>query len=432
MPKALKQNTPHLSIHLDQEDSYRAGGIISGHVARGSHFVDAETILVIRLMGRIRTQIFAPAVNVPGENGSYRGHFDVFGPKGIEAVLYQGPLHIPRSSPNPQKWPFTLAIPLFQQTKSTEDLPRASVSLNASDKSHHVLPPSFTFKGRSADGHIEYSLEAVLEGKRNKVCKAAKAICITSLFSPIPITDFDLQFHSQAISTALTLKQSPSHTYDEYMSWKQRTWRLLHKPKGTSCRFYLHMLLPSVLQVNSDMCIPFQVRVILLDGAGTNEGDGKCEIRQVGMERASLELEAATTLLASSHLLAREDSESIRHELARYRRRKPNGKAIAAPKLPYKSATSDIHCLEGASSGEPLEVPVGPNSCFLDIGRKLGVTMAGIRLPEVLFPSFTSCIIKVTYCLRWDFVFDIAGQFVHVKGKQAVEVMGPTAKDITM
>lgn len=275
MPPTTKVCAPALSIELNSasnDNSYYAGDTIIGSVVRNLPIVATNASLTLKLCGRAKVKLRKTdydSVNNRHNTTYYRGRFVFFqaNPDETTQILHNGPLHIQKDKPDSQNWAFAMKIPIHTGLDLDSCEKASFLSLNQNDVDRDQLPPSG--HAHELDAYVEYYLEATLSFKRHG---GVLEKSISTLPFPIRIP----QESSPLMDWKLKSKESP-YSISSYrlvpgadsasLSLKQRSKQFFSTSSVPRLDFKLQLSTPSVIQMNSQDCIPLLVRIIPVPGA---------------------------------------------------------------------------------------------------------------------------------------------------------------------
>ncbi|KAL4801108.1 hypothetical protein BDV19DRAFT_7967 [Aspergillus venezuelensis] len=439
MARALPCNGPDLSIHLDSMKSFLTGQKISGYVSRTSPWVSTETNISISFHGRCSTEFI-------NRDAPCHSNLDLFGRDGFRSELFKGALHIPRSNPGNNNWPFEINIPSHPSSASLKSHPFGKASyLPLSCVEQHALPPSFDLANSitSSSFHelalIEYYLEATMttaDDPKHTGAIARLPIQIRCESSPFPITDFDVKIHSRQFNTVTSPRLTASAAVmDTARASKRQQLASALLGRGISSTphltFCLETSIASVLQSGSPYPIPFEIRAIPQWADTSKSIEGVPQI--ISINSFKLALHSTTSIIAFS-TGAVGASESVREE---HIKRKTILAEYAAPKQSKKMERNNEAQFEdqferATPSGKrslsltyrnPLTLPVDDISKALDLGQVLDMKLHHDHLQIHDVPTFVTYNVKRTYELKWKMALEVGGKILSVKGRHSVLIM---------
>lgn len=202
------------------------------------------------------------------------GKFSLFdSDKTTTQVLHSSkPITIEPSNKTSTSWFFAFTIPISIDLNSSlvaSGIPQEQSYLPLDlDAAAQPIPPTFNFKGGSSTGFIEYYLQVELQlsskGKglfssRDKI-KTYEAILpleVRHVSSRPLITDFKLQ--RQSIIQCISSHRLVSGLKDAELSFSQKAQKFLGSSKTPKLAVRIHIDFPTVLQLESETCVPFRV-----------------------------------------------------------------------------------------------------------------------------------------------------------------------------
>lgn len=352
------------------------------------------------------------------------GKFSFFdADKTTTRVLHTGkPMTIEPSSSSRTSWPFTITIPLsinHDSVVATGISQEHSYLPLGPDAAAQPIPSTFNFKGGASASFVEYYLQAELQlssqGKglfsgrdKIKTYEAILPLQVRHVSSGPPITDFKLQ--RKSIPQSISSPRLVPGMKDAELSFSQKAQKVLGSSKTPKLTFRVYIDAPTVLQLESESCVPFRVGCEPIWGSTSEEIRGV--LQNFTIESLSVRVKPTTDLKVKS--------------------RGYRGSAISA-----SYASKEIHLVAAKGIG-PLGGNVcipgdaeGPTDPLLDVGKLVNFNLSGLALRSIakqpsetkLYPDFTTYNIKRSHQLLWKLHGVIAGEKVELTGGHAVTLL---------
>ena len=427
MARILALNSSDLSIRLDSAKSFLPGQRITGYVSRISPWVSTETRIIINFRGRCSTEFFS-------RDSSCHSSLDLFGQDGVQSELFNGALHIQRSCPNQNTWPFEIVIPEHPNARCLRLHPFGKASyLPLSCVYLHALPPSFDLANNTAVSCrdfavVEYYLEATMTtSDASKFAIARLPVQLRCASSPFPITDFDVKLHSRQYYT-VTSPSLSSVVGAARVSIRQQIASALGVSGDPHLTFCLETSLASVLQKGSPYPIPFEIRAIpqWLD---TSKG---IDVPQtIGINSFALAIQSTSSIIAFANGTmgggadVREDHFKIRTILTEFPTPKKTKQRDDGVQCDAEFEANPSNN-QSTSCRSLLSLTVDENSSILNLGHLLNLRLQHDQFKPHEVPTFITYNIKRTYELDWKMALEVGGKILNVRGRHPVLVMEET------
>ncbi|KAL4968442.1 uncharacterized protein BDV14DRAFT_197222 [Aspergillus stella-maris] len=435
-------NGPDLSIHLDSAKSFLPGQRITGYVSRTSHWVGTETNISISLHGRCITDFIS-------RDASCHSNLDLFGPSATRSELFNGALHIPRSGPVSNNWPFEVDIPKHPPPSFLKSHPFGKAAyLPLSSTNQHALPPSFDLANSTAGSYhdvavVEYYLEAIMTTSNGPKHAGPGAIARLPIqlrceASPFPITDFDVKIHSRQFYTVTSYRLAPG-TETVKLSTRQQIASALGISSAPHLTFCLETCIASVLQKGSPYPIPFEIRAVP-QWADTSKYIEDVP-QTISIINFKLALHSTTSIIAFTLSVVgageslRENHIKRKTTLAEYSNSSPKKKTKLLERddeVRFKDqlgATPSDKRSSSPDCSSPLTLPVDDSSKALDMGQLLDVKLQHNQIQVHDVPTFITYNVKRTYELKWKMALEVGGKVLNVKGRHPVLIMEEAGGD---